>query len=188
MSTDTNLDFSVVCAEGKRLVNLTPEDEAIIQELAPLIIPHLDAVTESFYSTLLAVPATAQLLEGRVDNLRRTHRAWLESLFTQQIDARYTEWMSHIGSVHVKVRLPVEFMTSGTTLIQRELVSLVHSFNSLDMDKKSQAAKAILSLCGFSQLIMQKSYSEDTLQEELARFLTITGMSRKLFDNLASAF
>jgi len=187
MTADT-VDFSKICDESKELVEMSAESEALIKQIGPVVIPHLDHVTNHFYEVLLGVPSTASLLEGRVDTLKKTHRQWLESLFTQTIDAEYTKWMHHIGEVHVKVKLPVEFMTSGMTLIQQELLAVIINEESLDAETRLKASQAMISLCGFSQLVMQKSYSEDTLRGELDRFLVITGMSRKLFNNLAAAF
>ncbi|MDM1696493.1 hypothetical protein HX099_07440 [Thiopseudomonas alkaliphila] len=186
--TAESVDFNEVCEESKKLVHLTAEGEALIRQIEPKIIPHLDRVTNRFYEVLQDVPSTAALLEGRVEHLKKTHRQWLESLFTQEIDAKYTQWMHHIGEVHVKVKLPVEFMTSGMALIQQELLEVLAKESSLDAETRLAASKAMIALCGFSQLVMQKSYSEDTLRGELERFLTITGMSRALFNNLAAAF
>lgn len=184
-----NVDFHTICKESKKLVQLTPESEALIKKIGPIVIPNLDSVTNKFYDVLLGVPSTAKILEGRVDSLKKTHRAWLESLFTQTIDEKYTEWMHHVGEVHVNVELPVEFMTSGMTLIQVELLEIIINDETLEMDTRLKACQAITALCGFSQLVMQKSYSEDTLRRidaELDRFLTITGMSKVLFEKLAS--
>lgn len=190
MNTDS-IDFHKICKESKELVQFTPESERLINKAGPIVIPYLDNVTNKFYDVLLRVPATAKLLEGRVDSLKRTHRAWLESLFTQTIDEDYTQWMHHVGEVHVNVELPVEFMTSGMTLIQMELLEIILNDESLETDERLKISQAIIALCGFSQLVMQKSYSEDTLRRidaELDRFLAITGMSKVLFENLASAF
>ncbi len=182
------LDFPQLCAESKQLSGLTPQDEATLRELAALIVPALDAVTERFYSTLAAVPRTAAFIEGRVEMLKKTHRAWLESLFTRDLDAEYAQWMYQIGAVHVRVNLPVEFMTAGMSLVLRELLLLLGSSGSLDAEAKMRGGAAIGSVCGFSQLLMQKSYDSGKLAGELEKFLKITGMSRKLFDNLASAY
>ena len=182
------LDFSLLCAESKQLSGLTREDEATLRELADLILPALDGVTERFYATLAAVPRTAAFIEGRVDLLKKTHRAWLESLFTRDIDADYAEWMYQIGAVHVRVNLPVEFMTSGMSLVLRELLLLLGASGHLDTATRARGGAAIGSVCGFSQLLMQKSYDSGKLAGELEKFLNITGMSRKLFDNLAAAY
>ncbi len=96
--------------------------------------------------------------------------------------------MTHIGTVHVRVKLPVEFMTSGMALVLRELLAVVGNASSLDAATKVRAGAALSSACGFSQLLMQESYDSGKLAGELEKFLKITGMSRRLFDNLASAY
>lgn len=181
------LDFHQMCDESKQLSGLTTQDEATLRELAGLIVPALDGVTDRFYTILGNVPRTAAFIEGRVEMLKKTHRAWLESLFTRNLDAEYTQWMYHIGSVHVRVQLPVEFMTAGMSLVLRELLVLVGG-SSLDPEAKTRAGAAIGSVCGFSQLVMQKSYDTGKLAGEVERVLKITGISRKLFDNLAAAY
>lgn len=181
------LNFTQMCDESKQLSGLMAQDEATLRELAPLIVPALDEVTDRFYTVLGAVPRTASFIEGRVDVLKKTHRAWLESMFTRNLDAEYTQWMYQIGSVHVRVELPVEFMTAGMTLVLRELLLQVGR-SSLDADAKARACAAIGSVCGFSQLVMQKSYDTGKLAGEVERVLNITGISRKLFDNLAAAY
>ncbi len=87
----SNLDFNQLCAESKQLVGLTPEDEALLRELATLIVPELDVVTERFYTVLGSTPRTAAFIEGRVESLKKTHRLWLESLFTKPLDATYAQ-------------------------------------------------------------------------------------------------
>lgn len=181
------LDFRQMCDESKQLSGMTAEDEATLRELAGMIVPALDGVTDRFYTILGQVPRTAAFIEGRVDLLKKTHRAWLESLFTRQLDAEYTQWMYHIGTVHVRVQLPVEFMTAGMSLVLRELLVLIGG-SSLDAAAKTRANAAIGSVCGFSQLVMQKSYDTGKLAGEVERVLKITGISRKLFDNLAAAY
>ena len=37
-------------------------------------------------------------------------------------------------------------------------------------------------------MVMQESYQASSLAAELEKFLSITGMSRQLFDNLAEAY
>lgn len=181
------LDFQQLCEEAKLLTGLSAQDEATLRELAGLIVPALDGVTDRFYTVLGEVPRTAAVIEGRVEVLKKTHRAWLESLFTRNVDAEYTQWMYHIGSVHVRVNLPVEFMTAGMSLVLRELLVLVGG-SSLDAEAKTRAGAAISCVCGFSQLVMQKSYDTGKLAGEVERVLKITGISRKLFDNLAAAY
>lgn len=185
---DDSLDFAALCEEGRALVGLSPADEALLRDILPLIGPELDKVTERFYARLMSTPRTARFLEGRVEGLRKTHRAWLNTLFTGQFDAEYTRWMYQIGLVHSQVALPVEFMSASMALVQRELTALVAGTNRLDADMRGRGCAAISSACGFCQLIMERSYALDQRESELERYLRITGVSRALYEKLSAAF
>lgn len=57
-------------------------------------------------------------------------------------------------------------------------------------DTRGMAAAmgAINAVLGFSLLVMQGSFQTGKLAEELERFLSVSGMSRTLFNNLAAAY
>jgi hypothetical protein len=171
---------------GKAISGFTPERERILISAGPQVIPLLDSVTDRFYERLNAIPETAAFLDGKVDILKKTHRRWLENLFTGPFDTNFTSSMYRVGEVHVKVNLPVEFMAGAMTLVVSELISLITAHYS--SGPSGELLAAINAVAGFSLLIMQKSYQSASLAEELERFLQITGMSRVLFNNLAAAY
>lgn len=185
---EESIDFNALCAESRALVGLTQGDEALLRDVLPLIGPELDKVTERFYARLMSTPSTARFLEGRVDGLRKTHRAWLNTLFNGQFDAEYTRWMHQIGLAHSHVALPVEFMSASMALVQRELTAIVAGTNRLDADMRGRTCAAISSACGFCQLIMERSYANDQRESELERYLRITGVSRTLYEKLSASF
>ena len=167
---------------------MTPELEALLIETGKKIKPKLAGITENFYDHLLTIPEASTFLEGRVESLKTTHQRWLEGLFTGPYDRTYTEQMYKVGDVHVKVNLPVEFMAGAMTLINSRLIeSVVETFGD-DVKRCSQVLVAVNAITGMSLLIMQQSYQEASLAEELEKFLNISGMSRTLFANLASAY
>ena len=96
--------------------------------------------------------------------------------------------MYQVGKVHVKVELPVEFMSGGMSLIAEELIGLIGKTYGDDLQHCLELLKAVNAVMGFSLLIMQQSYQSSSLVAELDRFLAITGMSRTLFENLAGAY
>ncbi len=181
-------DFDQLTQYAKSFTGLTAEYEELLQEIGPQIIPSLKTVTESFYSQLSSIPETKPFLEGRIDALRAMHTQWLEGLFINDFDTSYTESMYKVGDVHVKVKLPVEFMSGGMTLINSQLIPVVISLFGDSPDKCSKVLSAINAATGFSLLTMQQSYQESSLAEELEKFLKISGMSKVLFSNLASAY
>jgi len=182
------VDVAALTEYAKKFSGLTPEYEALLAEIAPLIKPMLPAVTDKFYEILSSIDKAAPFLEGRVDTLKATHLKWLETLFTGPYDSDYTATMYHVGDVHVKVKLPVEFMSGGITLIGNELHTAVAQVCGDDLDKCLKTGSAINAVLGFSLMVMQESYQSSSLAAELEKFLAITGMSRQLFDNLATAY
>ncbi len=183
-----NPDFAHLTQYAKSFASFTPEDEILLKEMADRMLPHLQAVTDDFYGQLTAIPETQVFLEGRVEILKQTHEGWVKSLFTADLDEQFTEQQYKVGLVHVKVELPTEFMSGGMTLINSRLIQLVFELYGDEPEYTEKALKAINAVTGFSLLIMQQSYQEASLLEELERFLKITGMSRVLFNNLAAAY
>ncbi|MCU7845209.1 MAG: hypothetical protein KZQ93_15375 [Candidatus Thiodiazotropha sp. (ex Monitilora ramsayi)] len=182
------IDFKTLTPYAKNFTGLTEVHEALLVEVGPMLKPSLGEVTERFYSTLRSIDKTAPFIEGRLESLKQTHRKWLEGLFTGPFDESYAQSMYHVGQVHVKVHLPVEFMSGGMSLINDELIALVCKTFSDYPDRITALLKAINAVTGFSLLIMQQSYQSSSLSAELDRFLAITGMSRSLFNNLAGAY
>lgn len=185
---EDKIDFQELVHSTKTLTGLTPELETVLVEVGPALKPQLTAVTDSFYEVLMALPKAQPFLDGRIEGLKRAHLNWLESLFTGPFDEQFARAMYNVGMVHVKVKLPVEFMQGAATLIMGELVKVVAQSYSSDVQKQSCVIRAINSVIGYSVTIMQESYQASSLAEELEKFLAITGMSRKLFNNLALAY
>lgn len=181
-------NFNELIAYSKAFSGLTPELEACLKDIAPILIPHLKSVTDRFYEQLITIPVTEKYLAGRIDQLKAAHLKWLADLFTLNIDAPFAESIYKVGNIHVKVNLPVEFMAGAMTLINIELIRLVVETMSDDLGKCSQALQAISAVTGLALMVMQQSYQESSMAEELEKFLRISGMSRTLFTNLAKAY
>ena len=185
---EEKIDFQELVQSTKTLTGLTPELEALLVEVGPTLKPHLTVVTDSFYEILMTLPKAQPFLDGRIEGLKRAHINWLGSLLTGPFDEEFARTMYNVGMVHVKVKLPVEFMQGAATLIMGELVKLVANTYSDNVAKQAEVIGAINSVIGYSVTIMQESYQASSLAEELEKFLAITGMSRKLFNNLALAY
>jgi hypothetical protein len=189
--TETNMseiNFQELADYAKAFSSLTASKEACLIEIGEKIKPRLSEVTEAFYDTLQQIPKTHPLLAGRIDALKKTHRQWLDGLFTGPFDASFAEAMYRVGDVHVKVKLPVEFMAGGMTLINNQLIQLIVELYGDNPEKCREALSSVTAVLGFCLIIMQQSFQASTLVEELDRFMKITGISQKLFNNLAAAY
>ncbi len=182
----TELYFKELAANARAFAALTHERERLLREIAPAVVPQLDAVTDRFYVRLQAVPRTAPFLEGRLPKLRRTHREWLEGLFTRDYDVAFVEGMYRVGSAHVNAGLPLEFMAGGMTLLAEELTPLVLRMASGDTDRQIALAGAINAALGFALIVMQEAYQLSRLLAEQEHFLAVTGISRASFNSLAA--
>lgn len=172
----------------KAFSGLTTEREVLLKEIAEDITPHLSHVTDAFYLELDKIDRAKPFLEGKSEGLKKTHEAWLKGLFTNDFNDEYTKFLYHVGDVHVKINLPVEFMAGAMTQIQRNMTPILFDLFGNDQEKLIAITEAIIAALGFSLQIMQESYQSSTLSSELDKFLKITGMSRMLFDNLAKAY
>jgi hypothetical protein len=48
-------DFDTFIENSKLLSGLTPELETYLKEIAPVVIPHLEKVTDAFYRRLIMI-------------------------------------------------------------------------------------------------------------------------------------
>lgn len=181
----TELYYAQLCAETREFVGLSPEREALLHALGPLVAPALDSVTDHFYHHLQKIARAAPFLEGRLPQLRRTHRAALAEMFTATYDKDYVERLYRVGDAHVRARMPIEFMTGGMTLTGEALIPIIVGLHA-DKVPQHAACSAVNAAMGFSLMIMQESYQLSRLVDEQERFLKVTGISRELFQNLAA--
>ncbi len=80
-------------------------------------------VTDNFYAAMLGIDKKRPFIDGRVDGLIATHRAWVS--VSRTYDASYTLAVYLVADVRVKVKLPVEFMAGAMTLIGKRLLQVV---------------------------------------------------------------
>ncbi len=154
-------NFDALTAHGKSISGLTPALELYLKEMAGAMVPHLPKITDAFYVHLLTLPATSEFLKNhaeRLDYLKKTHLDWLTSLFTQTIDANFTEKMVKVGDAHIGVQLPLEYMVGAMYLINKDMIPVIMEEFGNDKDQCMQALQAVNAVFGFNLVIMQQSY------------------------------
>ncbi len=180
-------DLTELTRYAKQFSGLTTEKEDVLSSIKDDVAPLLEAVTNNFYDAMNNIPEAASYLEGRITGLKQTHLNWMNSIFAGPYDEAYTELMYNVGDTHVRVNLPVEFMSGGITLVCNELYKIIFETYGEDSTKTRSIIEAINSAMGFSLFVMQKSYHA-SIDEALDKFLLITGMSEALFEKLSSSF
>ncbi|MCG7995514.1 MAG: protoglobin domain-containing protein [Candidatus Thiodiazotropha taylori] len=181
-------EYEQLLQYAKQFSGVTEDMENTLQGLYERVKPHMAEVTDSFYTVLLNIPKAEPFLIDRLDALKETHISWMESVFSGPFDLDYVKAMYRVGDVHVKAELPVEFMAGSMALITTRLHQLLGTIFKDEPEKLIESVSAVNAILGFTLMVMQQSYESSRLAEELEKFLKITGMSRTLFDNLASAY
>lgn len=188
MLTMEQTDYEALCNDARTFAQL---DEAKIRTLNTIAVdvsPKLAEVTDMFYQHLLSIPRVQPFLNNRVDSLQISHEEWLQGLFLAQFDAAYTRSIYSLGGIHGEIQLPAEFMSGAMSIIQGYLIRLLREVYAEQPEILLESLLAINAALGFSLYIMQEAYQSSSLDNELERFLAITGMSRSLFENLAKAY
>ena len=183
-----DVDFVELTRYAKQFSQLTESREAALKNAEEKIKPHIGQVTDEFYAVLLTIDNAKPYLEGVLESLKKAHFNWLNSLFDGNYNEDYTKGMYHVGDVHVKVNLPVEFMAGSMSLISGEFMKLTAEVYADDPKTQLEVNGAINAILGFSLMVMQESYQASSLASELDKFLKISGISRVLFNNMAKAY
>jgi hypothetical protein len=184
----THIELRNLANYAKKFSGLTPEREALLIRIGPTIIPRLPKITDTFYAILATIPEPARYLEDRIDSLKQTHLRWLGSLFSGPFDLDFAAAIHRAGQIHVRVDLPIEFMAGGMTLIGDLLIAEIERCYTDDAEIRSEAHAAVNAVLGFSLIVMQEALQDSKLNQELEKFIKITGISRPLFNNLAAAY
>jgi len=163
--------------EMKSFLNFGNEDVENLKRLAPVFAKHGRDITTRFYQTLERFPATAKLIDGRVDALQKTHAQWMSELFSGEYEEAYFDRRVKIGMVHVRIGLPPYFVEAVMNFIRTEGLLAIHEEMPEEGDELGTSLLKILDL---DLILINMAYSE----ERLDRVSSFTGMSRKLIENV----
>ncbi len=165
----------------KQFLGFADQDAANLKSLAPIFDRLGPAITNAFYEALGRHAETAKFLEGRVDQLKRTHRQWMSELFAGEYGEAYCESRVRIGLAHVRIGLPAYWVEAVMSLIRSEgLKAMSEEFD--DPGELAQKAASLARICDLDLAIINLSYGEDRL-DRLSEF---TGMKRVLIENIIS--
>jgi signal transduction histidine kinase len=116
-------------AELKAYVDFSPADEARLRALREHVLPHAEAIADRFYDRVLRFPdATAVFADmAQVNRLKKSLVRWIDQLLTGPYDDAYYELRKRIGTMHVKVRLPSQYMFTAMNRLMEELQAIAYS-------------------------------------------------------------
>jgi truncated hemoglobin YjbI len=147
----------------------------ILPRLKDAVMQHQAEITDAFYEELSNDPVSAKIVEGRVDQLKATHKVWVEELFSGGYGDTYFERRYKIGEVHVKAKIEPYYVEVVTSFLRR-------AFAEKLAGEGPDAVQAALAILDLDAMVIIGAYHEDRMR----RMSEVTGMNRGLLETLMS--
>lgn len=170
-----------VFEEMKRFVGFADADAARLKAVGPTFLTHGPGITDRFYENLAKFPATAKQIEGRVDALKATHGRWMGELFSGDYGQAYFDSRIRIGMAHVRIKLPPQYVEGVMNFLRAESLPVIQQIVS-GAGEQNATYQSLLRILDLDLVVINLAYGEDRLD----RVSKMTGMSRKLLENLVN--
>jgi len=168
-SIDPMLDEDV--KERLDMIKLTEEDMAVLRRIKPLMEPHLQAVIDDYYASLVKVSKLKAIIymHSSIDRLKGTMRRHLLEILDGRIDPSFMEKRIRIAIMHNKIGLePKWYMAAFEKLQSSFLEHLVQELHtSADRDR---AAETISKMFNFEQQVVLDAYEKEHIQERESQY------------------
>ena len=160
-------------------LGLGAEDAQRLTAFFPRIEDRLPAITDRFYALLGREEQLAHFLEGRLDDLKRTHLEWLRALFSGEYGEPFFERQLVVGQVHVRISLDSLWVDAVMNVLRRDLLAAI-----LDVAGDETEALAVygslLKVMDLALMVINFAYNEHRLK----LIHQVTGMPEALIERL----
>ncbi|TLS67528.1 hypothetical protein FE236_07340 [Mariprofundus erugo] len=161
--------------KAKNFYNFDTLYAPVLPGLKATVMKHQDAITDAFYKELANDEIAAKIVAGRVDQLKATHKVWMEELFNGEYGEAYFNRRYKIGETHVKAKIAPYFVEVITSSLRR-------SFAQILVAEGAVAVQAALAILDLDAMIIIGAYHEDRMH----RMSDVTGMNLNLLETLMS--
>jgi signal transduction histidine kinase len=143
-------------------VGFTEADTARLRALWPFVEPEARAIADRFYATILRFPRATAVFEdmAQVERLKTTLVRWMSELCAGPHDRAYFELRQRIGRMHVKIRLPQQYMFTAMNLLREDLIRIARF--------DPETTLSILRITDIELAIMLGTYMDEQEHEKLA--------------------
>lgn len=135
-------------AERIAFVHLRPEDLVLLGSLHSIMEKHIPRIVDEFYVELLRHPEPRGFFTEK-DTLQR---AYLLSLFSEELDDAYFESLLYIGQIHERLGVPLKWYVSSIANFFERIVIVIEFKAELS---PTQALTAVLALNKLMNLDLQ---------------------------------
>lgn len=147
--------------ERMTFVHLRPEDQALLCELHPLMEKHIDRIIEQFYVELFRYPEPRGFFteEATLRRVKAEQRAYLLSLFSDELDDAHFEMRLRIGQMHERIGLPLKWYVSSVANFFERIVTVIEFQAGLPPDRLLTAVLALNKMMNLDLQLALESYA-----------------------------
>lgn len=161
------------------LLGITPETVTVLQDLAPVIEPHMEAIMHRLYEHILAQDGGEKLFKSR-ESMERAQRQqqqhWLRYVFSGRFDEEYAQMAERVGHTHFCHGIDLKAFLGAYNVVQQELIEIVFAAFPGDPERQKAAvialAKAVTLDRGLTTSVYYQSVVADL--ERMAHELTLS--------------
>lgn len=142
-------------------IHLRPEDLALLGSLRPLMEKHVTRIIEEFYVELLRhqEPRDFFVEEATLLHVKVAQRAYLLSLFSEELDEARFEMCLQIGQVHERIGLPLKWYAGSMANLFERIITVIEFQAGLTPERLLTAVLALNKIMNLDLQLALESYA-----------------------------
>lgn len=150
----------------KSQVGFAPQDALELSAIRLQMEPVFETLLDHFYDNVRKVVTQHHMpvTEEQFPRLKNTMRIWLHDLFSGEYGEDYEQKRLQIGSRHVEIKLPQEYMFSSMNLIRTILEEHLMELE-IDPEQQRKVLHALNKILDIDLALMLHAYREAWAQE-----------------------
>lgn len=144
------------------MIHLQQRDVQILKQMEPLVIQHLDALTDHFYDILIQDPALARIISehSSLERLKKVIRPHLASLFSGVIDDAFIEKRLQDARIHYRIGLPTASYIGAFQSIYYFLSDLLVDVTTTTHEL-NECTNAVAKILNFEKQLVLEAYEHE---------------------------
>ncbi len=161
--------MSDVTDRDRRLsfARITSEDSQQLQQVWPVILPHLPRILKAFYRHVSGEPGLGRMIAGSEDRLQSAQMRHWQSLFNDGFSQGYFDNAFTIGKTHHRIGLEPRWYIAAYQFVLDELVEILalkYRFNPKGLSRALTAVNKAVFMDLDIALSTYQSASEDVIR------------------------
>lgn len=158
----------------------SPETNATLSRIQPLLTPHIPAYVDKFYEVLLSEPASAKFLDNELveKRLKTSMTEWLKETISPKQEEYISDsirYHQRVGEVHARVEIPMSLVDAGMTILKGEIFETIIR-NQGSTDETAEAVTTLNRLLDSALSLINDSYMRGKVANERSsqEFITVS--------------